>query len=215
MVAARSSGVSPGMTSTSASASSSSSGPKAVRATPTASPVPRCTDCSTNSSGTSGAASRSFLVTRSAPWPTTTTARRDLALVERVEDVEHHGPAAQQVERLGPGGPHAGALAGGEHDGGEGPRGHGPFLVRSGTPFGGGVIGNTPGFGPGFRGSSPCPRAPRPARCADLVSHVSGRPGIVHAAMGSLIKKRRKRMRKKKHKKMLKRTRFQRRAAGK
>ena len=33
--------------------------------------------------------------------------------------------------------------------------------------------------------------------------------------MGSLIKKRRKRMRKKKHKKMLKRTRWQRRAAGK
>jgi Mitochondrial domain of unknown function (DUF1713) len=37
----------------------------------------------------------------------------------------------------------------------------------------------------------------------------------VSAAMGSLIKKRRKRMRKKKHKKMLKRTRFQRRAKGK
>ena len=35
------------------------------------------------------------------------------------------------------------------------------------------------------------------------------------ALMGSLIKKRRKRMRKKKHKKMLKRTRWQRRAAGK
>ena len=34
-------------------------------------------------------------------------------------------------------------------------------------------------------------------------------------AMGSLIKKRRKRMRKKKHKKLLKRTRWQRRAAGK
>ena len=33
--------------------------------------------------------------------------------------------------------------------------------------------------------------------------------------MGSLVKKRRKRMRKKKHRKMLKRTRFQRRAAGK
>jgi len=33
--------------------------------------------------------------------------------------------------------------------------------------------------------------------------------------MGSLIKKRRKRMRKKKHKKMLKRTRWQRRSAGK
>jgi hypothetical protein len=36
--------------------------------------------------------------------------------------------------------------------------------------------------------------------------------GKVHALMGSLIKKRRKRMRKKKHKKMLKRTRWQRRA---
>jgi len=35
---------------------------------------------------------------------------------------------------------------------------------------------------------------------------------IVCEAMGSLIKKRRKRMRKKKHKKMLKRTRWQRRA---
>ena len=62
-------------------------------------------------------------------------------------------------------------------------------------------------------------------------SHYEG-PGLGHAfalslpeagprwanlshAMGSLIKKRRKRMRKKKHKKMLKRTRWQRRAAGK
>jgi hypothetical protein len=38
-----------------------------------------------------------------------------------------------------------------------------------------------------------------------------GRAGSLPGAMGSLIKKRRKRMRKKKHKKMLKRTRFQRR----
>ena len=37
----------------------------------------------------------------------------------------------------------------------------------------------------------------------------------VPVEMGSLIKKRRKRMRKKKHKKMLKATRWQRRAAGK
>jgi hypothetical protein len=37
----------------------------------------------------------------------------------------------------------------------------------------------------------------------------------VACLMGSLIKKRRKRMRKKKHKKMLKKTRWQRRAAGK
>ena len=44
-----------------------------------------------------------------------------------------------------------------------------------------------------------------------------GRSGTTRVAglMGSLIKKRRKRMRKKKHKKMLKRTRWQRRAAGK
>ena len=40
-------------------------------------------------------------------------------------------------------------------------------------------------------------------------------PDSVVSLMGSLIKKRRKRMRKKKHKKMLKRTRWQRRAAGK
>jgi hypothetical protein len=49
--------------------------------------------------------------------------------------------------------------------------------------------------------------------------HAMGEPGpssaSVPPAMGSLIKKRRKRMRKKKHKKMLKRTRWQRRAAGK
>lgn len=39
--------------------------------------------------------------------------------------------------------------------------------------------------------------------------------GKFSTLMGSLVKKRRKRMRKKKHKKMLKRTRFQRRAKGK
>ena len=41
------------------------------------------------------------------------------------------------------------------------------------------------------------------------------RPLTCDLDMGSLIKKRRKRMRKKKHKKMLKATRWQRRAAGK
>jgi hypothetical protein len=40
----------------------------------------------------------------------------------------------------------------------------------------------------------------------------AGALATLRADMGSLIKKRRKRMRKKKHKKMLKRTRFQRRA---
>ena len=43
----------------------------------------------------------------------------------------------------------------------------------------------------------------------------AGQSANLSHAMGSLIKKRRKRMRKKKHKKMLKRTRWQRRAAGK
>ena len=58
---------------------------------------------------------------------------------------------------------------------------------------------------------------PYPRASAVLDTVVSERCGAasVLAAMGSLIKKRRKRMRKKKHKKMLKRTRFQRRAAGK
>ena len=44
------------------------------------------------------------------------------------------------------------------------------------------------------------------------IGHSSVLPVASQAVMGSLIKKRRKRMRKKKHKKMLKRTRFQRRA---
>jgi hypothetical protein len=44
------------------------------------------------------------------------------------------------------------------------------------------------------------------------ISEVGRRRVGSPSAMGSLIKKRRKRMRKKKHKKMLKRTRFQRRA---
>ena len=44
------------------------------------------------------------------------------------------------------------------------------------------------------------------------IGHSGKVPVAWRAVMGSLIKKRRKRMRKKKHKKMLKRTRFQRRA---
>ena len=48
---------------------------------------------------------------------------------------------------------------------------------------------------------------PTPLRLAEARALATLRP-----VMGSLIKKRRKRMRKKKHKKMLKRTRFQRRA---
>ena len=59
-----------------------------------------------------------------------------------------------------------------------------------------------------------------PVRAADRRPELAvWRPGPYSAKlrsdMGSLIKKRRKRMRKKKHKKMLKATRWQRRAAGK
>ena len=57
----------------------------------------------------------------------------------------------------------------------------------------------------------------RPAGAAAPVGLDGGLPrccSLGHV-MGSLIKKRRKRMRKKKHKKMLKATRWQRRAAGK
>jgi len=56
---------------------------------------------------------------------------------------------------------------------------------------------------------------PGRARQADRVWRPGPRAARVPTDMGSLIKKRRKRMRKKKHKKMLKATRWQRRAAGK
>ena len=52
------------------------------------------------------------------------------------------------------------------------------------------------------------------ARRAGRWRPTEGEPNL-RPVMGSLIKKRRKRMRKKKHKKMLKATRWQRRAAGK
>ena len=55
-------------------------------------------------------------------------------------------------------------------------------------------------------GSNECTGAPR------RIGRCGRRPLPCPADMGSLIKKRRKRMRKKKHKKMLKATRWQRRA---
>ena len=79
-----------------------------------------------------GACSDSFLVTRSAPWPTTTTARSSGEPAEAVEDVEHHRPAAQQVQRLRAGRAHAGALAGGEDDGGERGVGVGSVVMLGG-----------------------------------------------------------------------------------
>jgi hypothetical protein len=37
-------------------------------------------------------------------------------LDQRVENVEHHGPAAEPVEGLGAGRPHTGPLTGGQYD---------------------------------------------------------------------------------------------------
>jgi len=51
--------------------------------------------------------------------------------------------------------------------------------------------------------------------CLAPIWRLRGARASLSLLMGSLIKKRRKRMRKKKHKKMLKATRWQRRAAGK
>ena len=48
--------------------------------------------------------------------------------------------------------------------------------------------------------------------CSSRIRPPAAAPDRLTPFMGSLIKKRRKRMRKKKHKKMLKRTRWQRRA---
>ena len=56
------------------------------------------------------------------------------------------------------------------------------------------------------------PRRFRQTEVVDDRADALWRPASVSPHMGSLIKKRRKRMRKKKHKKMLKATRWQRRA---
>ena len=91
-VSGRSSGVSPGRTTTVESSSRSSPG-IAVMPTIAASPVPRWTVCSTNVTlAQAGACSCTFLVTRSAPWPTTTTVRSTCDQFERVDDVHHHRP---------------------------------------------------------------------------------------------------------------------------
>jgi hypothetical protein len=57
-------------------------------------------------------------------------------------------------------------------------------------------------------------KKPEPRRRGKTAAHFTRRraPASLTPLMGSLIKKRRKRMRKKKHKKMLKATRWQRRA---
>ncbi len=53
-----------------------------------------------------------------------------VALGQRIEHVEQHGPPAQQVEGLRAGRAHAGALSSGEDDGGQGALGHASVLTR-------------------------------------------------------------------------------------
>ena len=119
---------------------------------------------------------------------------------ERVDDVQHHRPAADQVEWLGAVGPHARALAGGEHD-----RQRICSLMAPGR-------GIEPLFSAPKTAVLPLDdpgRSTRRHRISRVASVAT--TDSVATLMGSLIKKRRKRMRKKKHKKMLRRTRHQRR----
>ena len=117
-VSGRSSGASAKTTRTSSSPSRSSA--KAVSPTATASPVPRCTACSTNSTGTSVSElllDRLGDVLGAVPHDDDDAIERERG--EGVEDVEDHGTAAQRVQHLGRARPHARALAGRGHDGSE------------------------------------------------------------------------------------------------
>ena len=146
---------------------------------------------------------------------------------EGVEHVEHHRPAAEQVEGLGPLRAHPRALAGGEDDGRDRTTAHGKVVPeRAGSnrimrtahlpwPSSGGRNRTSV-----RRSKVCCPAVGRPPKAGIHGSGGGGRGRLactvgptasLPCLMGSLIKKRRKRMRKKKHKKMLKRTRFQRR----
>ena len=91
-----------------------------VSATLTASPVPRCTRCSTNSTGTSvTSCSCSVFGDPLGAVPDDDDDALERQLGERVDDVQHHRPAAQLVQHLRRPRPHPRALAGGEHDCGE------------------------------------------------------------------------------------------------
>ena len=105
-----------------------------VSATAVASPVPRCSACSTNSiSSDAGACSTSVLVTHSAAVAHDDHDAGDLQLGQRVEDVKDHRAAAQLVQRLRPVRAHAGALAGGKDHGGEWSARHRPILTPRAT----------------------------------------------------------------------------------
>ena len=136
---------------------------------------------------------------------------------QRMHHVHDEGASADQVQRLGASRPHAGSLAGGEDDGV-----HGHITGLAGRNHRVWLRGE--GSNPYSRNQNPLSyRLNDPGRWLESYRLTSGRwragaewlafRGLFdrEVTMGSLIKKRRKRMRKKKHKKMLRRTRHQRR----
>ena len=144
--------------------------------------------------------------------------------LERVEHVEQHGTAAERVQHLRRGRPHARALARRQHDCAHRSdlvRHLGPSLLARGCPGARGR-GFEPRLGtpkdpvlPLHHPRPSCHHATRGGPGGDRpMCTRRGRPTSLQPAMGSLIKKRRKRMRKKKHKKLLKKTRWQRRQQG-
>ena len=219
IVSARTSGASPGSTRMSSSASRSSN---TVSATLTASPVPRCTRCSTNSTGTSvTSCSCSVLVTCSAPWPTTTTMRSSGSSASASTTWSTIGRPHSGCSTLGVPRAHPRAFAGGEHDGGE--RSVLAHRLVSDSCSAPPALARGRGFEPRLRTPKDLVLPLHHPRILTTIAAAPARDGRSRSrllvasplAMGSLIKKRRKRMRKKKHKKLLKKTRWQRRQQGK
>ena len=138
-VAGRSSGVSPGSTRTSPSSSSRSSSPNTVSPT-----LHRVAGAALHVLLDEVEVQVGRLLLQLLRDPLGAVADDDhgpagIAVGQRVEHVEEHGPAAQQVQRLGPGRAHAHALTGGQHDGGQRAGAHLPVLTRpvgSGYPSG-------------------------------------------------------------------------------
>ncbi len=210
-VSGRSSGVSPGNTTTVDSSSRSSPG-IAVMPQAAASPVPRWSNCSTNEMFAHGGASLEiFAVTCSAPCPTTTAvvdgrSRCSASITWRtIARPQIMCSGLGRSERIRVPSPAASTIA--------------ETLTPLGLPLRGrrfealAVLLRGEESNPYSRDQNPLSyRLNDPGPCGDHRS--AGRCGTaasVSDLMGSLIKKRRKRMRKKKHKKMLRRTRHQRR----
>ena len=144
-----------------------------------ASPVPRCSTCSTNSMARpGGACSTRVLVTHSARWPDHHDDPVDRQLGQGVEDVQDHGATAQPVQGLGTGRAHPGAVPGGQHHGRERPA-RGRSCGR--RPGGGGlpVVGRALGVGADHHGATAAaignpavPTTSRGTRSCAYSSHV-------------------------------------------